>query len=56
MSFELVVDGVGHGHVLEHPLQLAGELAAAFALQLRNHHLLRVIYKIYKKIKDVAMT
>ena len=40
---ELLVDGVGERHVLEHPLQLAGELTTTLGLQLADHHLLRVV-------------
>jgi hypothetical protein len=43
VTLELLVDGVGHGHILEHALQLGSELAPALGLQFRNHHLLRIV-------------
>ncbi len=43
MTLELLVDGVGDGHILEHALQLGSELASALGLQFGNHHLLRIV-------------
>jgi hypothetical protein len=43
MTLELLVDGVGDGHILEHALQLGSELAPALGLQFGNHHLLRIV-------------
>ena len=40
---ELLHRGSGHSHVFEHSLQLGGELASTFVLQLRNHVLLAVV-------------
>jgi len=43
ITLEFLVDGVGNGHILEHALQLGGELATALGLQFGNHHLLRIV-------------
>ncbi len=43
VTLELLVDGVGDGHILEHALQLGGELAPALGFQFGNHHLLRIV-------------
>ena len=43
MSLELLVDGVGQRHVLEHALQLGCELTAALRLEFADHHLLRIV-------------
>ena len=43
VGLELVIDGVGERHVLEHPLQLRSELTPALRLQFANHHLFRIV-------------
>ena len=41
--FEVLHDGIGDRHILEHPLELGGELAAAFGLEFGNHVFLAVV-------------